>query len=227
VLDIVVPQNIAVPDNIVFHVLDSDHLPIVTHLLDHVQNRNLSEPIQEFTDWELISPRIEINSVVEADLAARNFAASVASGFRLSTSKITLSDINNDLPSLDPFIKQKQRLRRLWQESRDPACKRAVNWVSKSIRRITRKKAIKWWETKICKCEVTPKSIWPIAKSFLKRDGPRAPNAIHGASGLKFHPSEKAKAITDCLEIQFTPHGFSEENHEQQWRLQFILYPKT
>jgi hypothetical protein len=46
--------------------------------------------------------------------------------------------------------------------------------------------------------------MWPIAKSLLKRDGPRAPTAIHGPSGLQFHLSEKAKTIADCLENQFT-----------------------
>jgi hypothetical protein len=65
---------------------------------------------------------------------------------------------------------------------------------------MTRKKALERKETKISNAEVTPQAIWPIAKS-LKRDGPRAPTAIHGASDLKFHPSEKASAIAYCLEI--------------------------
>jgi hypothetical protein len=33
---------------------------------------------------------------------------------------------------------------------------------------------------------------------------------------LTFHPLEKANAIADCLEKQFTPHGLSEENHKRQ-----------
>jgi hypothetical protein len=69
---------------------------------------------------------------------------------------------------------------------------------------------------KICNAEVTPQAIWPTAKSLLTRDGPRAPTAIHEASGLKFLPSEKANAIADCLEIQFTPHELCEEKHERQ-----------
>jgi hypothetical protein len=72
------------------------------------------------------------------------------------------------------------------------------------------------WETKISNAEVTPQAIWPIAKSLLTRDGPRAPTAIRGASGLKFLPSVKANAISDCLEIQFTPHELRDENHEEQ-----------
>jgi hypothetical protein len=79
-----------------------------------------------------------------------------------------------------------------------------------------RKRALERWETKIGTAEVTPQAIWPIAKSLLKRNAPRAPTAIHGASGLKFHPSEKANKIADCLEIQFTPHDLCDENHERR-----------
>ncbi|PNF42024.1 hypothetical protein B7P43_G12302 [Cryptotermes secundus] len=233
VLDIVVHKNIRVSDVIVSDILDSDHLPIIFNILDHVKIRKLSEPIGKFTDWErfqslaseLISPKLEINSGVEADKAARDFAASIATAYKLSTSKITLSDINNELPGLDLLRKYKQRLRKLWQETRDPACKTAVNWVTKSIRRMTRKKALERWETNIANAEVTPQSIWPIAKFLLKRDGPRAPTAIHGSHGLTFYPSEKANEIADCLEMQYTPHDLCDENHEQrvEARVQALL----
>jgi hypothetical protein len=98
VLDIEVHQNITVSDVIVSDILDSDHLPIIFHILDHVKISNLSDPIEKFTDWErfqslaseIISPEIEITSEVKADKAARDFTASVSSAYRLSTSKITL-----------------------------------------------------------------------------------------------------------------------------------------
>jgi hypothetical protein len=81
---------------------------------------------------------------------------------------------------------------------------------------MSHKKALEQWETKIGNAEVTPQAIWPIAKSLLKRDGQRTPAVIHGASGLKFHPPEKANAIADCLEIKFTPHDLCDENHERR-----------
>jgi hypothetical protein len=68
-------------------------------------------------------------------------AVPIVSAYELSTSKITLLDINNNLPGLDRLLKYKQRLRKMWQETRDPACKTAVNWVTKQIRRMTLKKA--------------------------------------------------------------------------------------
>jgi hypothetical protein len=150
VLDIVVHQNVRMSEVIVSDVLDSDHLPILFRILDHVTTRNLSEPIEKFTDWErfqslasdLVCPKIQINSGVEADKVAREFAASIASAYRLSTSKIAVSDLNSDLPGLDRLLEHKQRLRKLWHETRDPACKTAVNWVTKTIRRMSRRKAL-------------------------------------------------------------------------------------
>jgi hypothetical protein len=74
-LDIVVLQNTIVSDVMVSDILDSDHLPIIFQILYHVEIMNFSEPIEKFIDCnrfqslasELISPRIEINSWVEAD----------------------------------------------------------------------------------------------------------------------------------------------------------------
>jgi hypothetical protein len=109
--------------DVVCDILESDHLPVIFHILDHTKSRNFSNPIEKFTHWdrfeclasELISPKIKIKSGVEANKAARDFSASIASAYRLSTSKITLLDLNNDLPGLDRLLKHKQRLRKLWQ----------------------------------------------------------------------------------------------------------------
>jgi hypothetical protein len=52
VLDIVVHQNIRVPNVIVSDIFDSDHLPVIFHILDHVKIRNPSDPIENFTNWD-------------------------------------------------------------------------------------------------------------------------------------------------------------------------------
>jgi hypothetical protein len=101
VLDTVVHQNIRLLHVIVSDILDSDHLSIVFYVLDHVTTKKLLNPLEKFTDWErfqnlvsnLISPKIEINSGVEANKAAVELTASIASAYRLSTSKVKLSDL--------------------------------------------------------------------------------------------------------------------------------------
>jgi hypothetical protein len=98
-------------------------------------------------------------------------------------------------------LKQKRKLRKLWQESRDPACKTVLNWVSQNIRRIVRKRALeRWGKTgKLQSHTSRPQTVWPIAKSLTKRGGPKAPSAIHGPLGSIFYPIDKANIIADCL----------------------------
>jgi hypothetical protein len=94
-LAIVVHKNVRLSNDIVSEILDSDHLPIIFHILDHVRSKNVSAPLEKFTDWErfqslasnLISPGHEINSGEEADKAACEFSASIVSAYRLATSK--------------------------------------------------------------------------------------------------------------------------------------------
>jgi hypothetical protein len=222
--DIVVYKYIRLSNVIVFGILDSDHLPIIFHILDHVRTKNVSALLEKFTDWErfqglalnLISPRLEINSGVETDKEARDFTAFISSAYRLATSKITLTALSMDLPGLDRVFNYKKRIRKLWQETRDPGCKAEVNRFSKAIRLMIRKKTLEQWERKLDNTELTPQAIWPIAKSLTYRDGPKAPTALHCLLGLKYHPGVEANAIADCLENQFTPLDLCDEKQEQR-----------
>jgi hypothetical protein len=91
-----------------------------------------------------------------------------------------------------------------------------VNCVTKSIRRIARKKALERWETKIENREITPQVIWPIAKSLTKRGEPKPPTAINGPSGTVFYPNEKANVIKNYLENLYTPQKMCDTDHERR-----------
>jgi hypothetical protein len=117
-------------------------------------------------------------------------------------------------------------MRKLWQEIRDPRCKKAVIWVSKSIRRMTRKKALERWETKLANTDLTPPAIWPIAKFLTNRNRPRAPTAIHGLLGLKHHPVDKANATADCLENSSHRITCMNKTMNGRWRLESKLCSK-
>jgi hypothetical protein len=88
----------------------------------------------------------------------------------LSTRKTTTLDWKYEIPGQDRLLKHERKLTKLWKESRDPAHKTAVNWVTQNSRRMVRKRALERWQT----------AIWRIVKSLMKRGGPKAPSAIHG-----------------------------------------------
>jgi hypothetical protein len=232
VLSIVVHKNIRLLNVIVSDILDSDHLPILFHILDHVRTTKLSEPLEKYINWEwiqslasdLIYPRMEVYSTVEANKVARDFLASVASAYSLSTSRVTLSDLNNYLPEIERLLNFKNRLRKLRYEIKDPECRTAVNRVSKAIRRLTRKRALERWKTRLESTEATPQAIWPIARSLLKGMGQG--HQLHSwYLGLKFHATGKTNPIADCLENQTTARDMYHENHERwvEARVQALL----
>jgi hypothetical protein len=52
ILDIVVHKNIRLSNVIVSDILNSYHLPIIFHILDHVRTKNVSTPHEKLTHWE-------------------------------------------------------------------------------------------------------------------------------------------------------------------------------
>jgi hypothetical protein len=50
--------------------------------------------------------------------------------------------------------------------------------------------------------EVTPQAMWTIKKSLMKREGPKAPTAVHDPLGTTNHSKQKANKILDCRESQ-------------------------
>jgi hypothetical protein len=61
---------------------------------------------------------------------------------------------------------------------------------------MTRRKALERRETKAGNCEVTPQAVWPIKNSLMKRDGPKAPTAVHGPLAITYHPNMEAEEPT-------------------------------
>jgi hypothetical protein len=47
----IVHKNVRLSEIIVFDILDSDHLSIVSHLPDRVRTRNFSDSVDKFRDW--------------------------------------------------------------------------------------------------------------------------------------------------------------------------------
>jgi hypothetical protein len=72
---------------------------------------------------------------------------------------------------------------------------------------MTCRKVLEWWETEVGNCEVTPQALWPIVKSLMKRDGPKAPATVHGPLGVTYHLNKEADTIANCLGNQFTSHN--------------------
>jgi hypothetical protein len=61
VLDIVVHKNISLSNVIVSDILDSNHLPIIFHILDHVTTKNVSAPLEKIRLGAVSKPNLKLN----------------------------------------------------------------------------------------------------------------------------------------------------------------------
>jgi hypothetical protein len=103
------------------------------------------DSLEKFTDWKrfpgltsgLICPSIQIHSSEEADKAARDFSASRAAAYRLSTTKTTILDRIYEIPCQGRLLKQKKTFEICGKKKKGfQNAKSAVNWVTKTSRRM-------------------------------------------------------------------------------------------
>jgi hypothetical protein len=89
---------------------------------------------------------------------------------------------------------------------------------------MTRKKELEQWETKIGNVEVTPQAIWPIMKSLVKRDGPRAQLLFMVLQAQNFIRLRKPTQLLTLW--KFSSHHMIcvTKTMNGGWRLRFKLY---
>jgi hypothetical protein len=103
------------------------------YILFHFISTDISAPVETRTDTErfrflasALNPvLIETDNVEEDGKAAVTFTVCLSSEYNLSTRKLTLLDLHNELPNLDHLLRLKQKLWTLLHLIADPACKTA------------------------------------------------------------------------------------------------------
>ena len=117
------------------------------------------------------------------------------------------------------LIKEKRRLRRLYNNTQDPNIKSTINKLQKEIRtKINQESTISWG--KFCNSislESDPKKSWRKITNFLKPEGPRSyPTLKLGNNTVKTN-SEKAQLFAESVKRNFgiESHLFSKSHFER------------
>ena len=117
------------------------------------------------------------------------------------------------------LIKEKRRLRRLYNNTQDPNIKFTINKLQKEIRtKINQESTISW--EKFCNSislESDPKKSWRKIRNFLKPKGPRSyPTLKLGNKTAKTNP-EKAQLFAESVERDFgiESHLFSKSQFDR------------
>jgi len=196
------------------HELSSDHSPI---LLDIPLNSTHTYPPKPLfiTNWEtfkeemgyLSLPFEKIRSKLQIDNLIEQLTSTISQKLKTSSSIFTAQDRKNDLPTfIQKQIKKKRTLRAVWQRTRDPIVKRALNNQTSLVRDLLQAHKGKEWTTFLGSIDNDAQELSKLHK--LNRRLLRKPPPIHPLEDqdghLQFDPEAKADLFAQSMEDQFS-----------------------
>ena len=194
--------------------LSSDHNPVIMRLGDVVES---IQPVPRHnyrkTDWRqfqtLLADNVDptpITSAAELDEAVEKWTAAIQAARDATTPLASKSrcSIFDFPPSLQIAIKEKNRLRRLWQHHRTLDIKMQYKHLEKRTHQMVQQHRAEKWEDAVAQLEPSSKSLWAMSRRLTKKMVHCPP--IQGRNHLACSPRDKAEALADSLELQFTPN---------------------
>ncbi|GFX74838.1 hypothetical protein TNCV_636651 [Trichonephila clavipes] len=119
--------------------------------------------------------------------------------------------IDNELKTL---FKLRNRARKMYQYSRNPADKTTLNRLQNKIRRKTHSFTQKQWEDKLASLDTVDGSLWNMTKGFQKRS---PISALKGNTGIAYTNEEKAETSGLARESISAKRHFEPNTRQQPY----------
>ncbi|GFT52230.1 probable RNA-directed DNA polymerase from transposon X-element [Trichonephila clavipes] len=102
---------------------------------------------------------------------------------------------------LKGLIKERNKARKTWQQTRHPQHKTELNRLQNIIKRKIYHYRQQAWEDNLLTLNAEDNSLWGIAKAFRKKASPIS--ALNGPTGIALSDTNKTEVIAQSLESQF------------------------
>ncbi|GFW84506.1 uncharacterized protein TNCV_456871 [Trichonephila clavipes] len=136
------------------------------------------------------------------DLAVKNFTSNVSNAIAASTSTRLINTPHLRLPeNIRELIRAKNRLRKLWNNTRYPPYKREVNALIRQIRSEIQDHKNSTWKNFLSTLNLQDNSLYNLHRKFPKKHTPFP--SLHSPGGMAYSVFEKAEAFKDTLEVTF------------------------
>ena len=187
VLDIVLTKNLVTPVNLtVCSALSSDHLPVLTDTMCRSSFLTLPDrPDFKRADWtrfqecleEKLPSNPELRDKEAVDAFVRELTSANLGATEVATPKSRpRSDPRPPLPaSIQDEIRMKNRLRRQWQETRDPALKAEVSRLKRSVIHRLHEWRNDEWSSTLENLDPENLSLWRMTKRVMRIPTPSPP----------------------------------------------------
>ncbi|GJQ80516.1 hypothetical protein Trydic_g12407 [Trypoxylus dichotomus] len=213
VLDIVVMRNVTQFHQLtVLNELSSDHNPVILQLGQSVPEDE-DTPTRHTVSWPAFTnhltnnmgPIMPIEDVGQLEASVQAVTERVLESIQYATNTIPIRDHRAFIPrEIRDLIREKNRLRRQWQRTLDPARKAEYNHLAGRTKAALDDFRSKRWDDFLDQASESTSSFWRAAKIMKKRSAPMPP--IHGTRGIALTTEDKAEAFAEALERQCSPN---------------------
>ena len=213
ILDIFIHKNIKTHNNCtVITALNSDHMPVV-QIVHETQTIHLPTPPVTY-NWNKLTQSIEATMThiktpethQEIEEEIEKWTQHIQNAMEKAKQQQEIKNIEHNLPpDIINKIKTKNAYRKLYQNTRYPPYKTIVNTLQNEIKIDIQKDIQTKWKNYINKIysKHDGNKIYKIPK-MLKKNRTQIPT-LNTTNGTANTDTEKANAIADTLEKQFTP----------------------
>lgn len=208
-LDLVICKNVPTISQPVTHILtESDHNPVYFNIdSNNICFQDLPAPSYRNTKWPDFRSELDTHIPAHPHILTTEQLEHATS---VLTNAIKISLENNTPPShphtidtsLPPdiirLINSKNKIRKLWQKTRNKFYKRQINQLESIIKEKTASYNTKKWSKLLQKLNIADNSVWQLRKKLNNQKIQTPP--LHGKRGMVFSPIDKANAIAETLE---------------------------
>lgn len=192
--------------------LSSDHNPVLLEILGTPISSSAPTPlrsikwsnyVEKLTNLPMISYPKPFG-ILDIDRALEKFTSTINFAIQSNSVVKPRGNSNKLPPEIILEIREKNRLRRQWQTTRDPAIKNALNSKIQFIRSIITTYKQDEWNKYLDTVNIQDGSLYRINKCLLHKRP--ATHPLSGPNSLVFSETDKAELIADSLVNQFSPN---------------------
>lgn len=208
--------------------MDSDHSAVLLTLSERIIKRESKLALtNKTTDWESfrielenkINLKVKLKDKLQLETEAENFTKIIQNAAWNNTKVYTHKTVGNNYPKeVRKLVKEKRRLRRRWQQTRDPSDKNILNNKTQQLKREIQKlkeKSINNYVTNLTANTETDYSLWKATKKFRTPVNHAPPIRKEDGTWARDN-KQKAETFAKHLTEIFIPNDiYSEVNVEE------------
>ncbi|GFW82904.1 probable RNA-directed DNA polymerase from transposon X-element [Trichonephila clavipes] len=140
-------------------------------------------------------------STIEIENQVRDLTSEILTAHGNASKPVTHSEVPFVQSELKHLFSERNRARKIWQFTRHPQDKTALNRLQNAIKRKVNLYRQQVWEDHLTSLDTEDGSLWGTAKAFRRKAAPIS--ALNGPTGTALSDTHKTELIAQSLKSQF------------------------